>query len=87
LNLLINHNFFAKEGEYTMTPRNLIDIEPDDNDSIYPFGEPRTIPMGWEVSAFFAPERENLKQYNGLNNPFIYAPASHRSNENTENTL
>jgi hypothetical protein len=28
-----------------------------------PFSEPRTIPGGWDVSAFYAPERENWKHY------------------------
>lgn len=28
-----------------------------------PFSEPRTIPGGWDVSAFYAPERENWRHY------------------------
>lgn len=28
-----------------------------------PFSDLRTIPGGWDVSAFYSPERENLRHY------------------------
>jgi hypothetical protein len=46
-----------------MNPRKRTVAEPEADDIMDPFREPRTIPMGWDVSAFYAPERENLPYY------------------------
>jgi hypothetical protein len=46
-----------------MNPRNDTTFDPMAEASPDPFSEPRTIPGGWDVSAFYAPERENLRHY------------------------
>lgn len=38
-------------------------LEPTGGPDLNPFGEPHTIPLGWEVSAFFTPELEALHLY------------------------
>jgi hypothetical protein len=49
-----------------MNPRNDTTFDPMAESSPDPFSEPRTIPGGWDVSAFFAPERENLRHYRAM---------------------
>ena len=46
-----------------MNPRTDTTFDPMAEASPDPFSEPRTIPGGWDVSAFYAPERENLRHY------------------------
>jgi len=46
-----------------MNPRKRTIAEPEVDDVVDPFRDPRTIPGGWDVSAFYAPERENLPYY------------------------
>lgn len=46
-----------------MTPRRTYHNEPENDEFLNPFGDPRTIPTGWNVSAFYAPERENAARY------------------------
>jgi hypothetical protein len=46
-----------------MNPRKRTIAEPEVDDVMDPFRDPRTIPTGWDVSAFYAPERENLPYY------------------------
>lgn len=46
-----------------MNPRNDTTFDPMAEASPDPFSEPRTIPGGWDVSAFYAPERENWRHY------------------------
>ncbi|HSV86241.1 MAG TPA: hypothetical protein VLH85_06680 [Levilinea sp.] len=46
-----------------MNPRKKTNAEKIDDDAMDPFRDPRTIPGGWDVSAFYAPERENLPYY------------------------
>ena len=46
-----------------MNPRTDPHIDPMAERSPDPFSEPRTIPGAWDVSAFYAPERENLRHY------------------------
>jgi hypothetical protein len=46
-----------------MNPRSDATFDPMAESSPDPFSEPRTIPGGWDVSAFYAPERENWKHY------------------------
>jgi hypothetical protein len=40
-----------------MNPKKHEKVEPKADASFGPFSEPRTIPGGWDVSAFFAPEQ------------------------------
>jgi hypothetical protein len=49
-----------------MNPRSDTTFDPMAEASPDPFSEPRTIPGGWDVSAFFAPERENLRHYRAM---------------------
>ncbi len=49
-----------------MNPRTDSTFDPMAEASPDPFSEPRTIPTGWDVSAFFAPERENLRHYRAV---------------------
>jgi hypothetical protein len=37
--------------------------EPNGGEDFNPFGDPRTIPTGWDVSAFYAPWREIIQQH------------------------
>jgi len=46
-----------------MNPRSDSTFDPMAVASPDPFSEPRTIPGGWDVSAFYAPERENWRHY------------------------
>lgn len=46
-----------------MNPRKTKLVEPEVDDVLDPFREPRTIPGGWDVSSFYAPEQENLPYY------------------------
>jgi hypothetical protein len=46
-----------------MNPRTEPNFDPMAARSPDPFSEPRTIPGAWDVSAFYAPERENLRHY------------------------
>lgn len=46
-----------------MNPRADTTFDPMAEASPDPFSEIRTIPCGWDVSAFYAPERENLRHY------------------------
>ena len=46
-----------------MNPRSEPTFDPMAESSPDPFSEPRTIPGGWDVSAFYAPERENWRHY------------------------
>jgi len=46
-----------------MNPRTDTTFDPMAEASPDPFSEPRTIPGGWDVSAFYAPERENWRHY------------------------
>ena len=46
-----------------MNPRAEPTFDPMAEASPDPFSEIRTIPCGWDVSAFYAPERENLRHY------------------------
>jgi hypothetical protein len=46
-----------------MNPRSDTTFDPMAVASPDPFSEPRTIPTGWDVSAFYAPERENWRHY------------------------
>ena len=46
-----------------MNPRAVPTFDPMAEASPDPFSEIRTIPGGWDVSAFYAPERENLRHY------------------------
>ena len=50
-----------------MNPRADTTFDPMAEASPDPFSEIRTIPGGWDVSAFFAPERENLRHYRIMN--------------------
>lgn len=49
-----------------MNPRTDATFDPMAEASPDPFGDPRTIPGGWDVSAFFDPERENLRHYRAM---------------------
>ncbi len=46
-----------------MNPRTDTTFDPMAEASPDPFSEPRTIPGGWDVSAFYAPERDNWRHY------------------------
>jgi hypothetical protein len=46
-----------------MTPRKTAAKEPNPQSEDNYFDEPRTIPTGWDVSAFFNPERDNVDRY------------------------
>ena len=46
-----------------MNPRTDPNFDPMAERSPDPFGEPRTIPGAWDVSAFYAPERDNWRHY------------------------
>ena len=50
-----------------MNPRGVPLFDPMAEASPDPFSEIRTIPGGWDVSAFYAPERENLPHYRVMN--------------------
>jgi hypothetical protein len=53
---------FIQEGEKIMTPKTRNDINPGEPGVFESFPKPNTIPGGWEVSAFHAPERDNYKR-------------------------
>ena len=70
-----------------MNPRSDITFDPMAEFSPDPFSEPRTIPGGWDVSAFFAPERENLRHYHVMGHvsrPKGAAVSPHMFPENDE---
>jgi hypothetical protein len=58
--------FFTPKRRFQMNPRADATFDPMAEASPDPFSEPRTIPGGWDVSAFFAPERENLRHYRAI---------------------
>jgi hypothetical protein len=45
-----------------MNPKNKKDNDPGEPGMPESFPQPRTIPGGWEIAAFYAPEREDLKK-------------------------
>lgn len=45
-----------------MDPKNRIENNPGEPGVFESFPKPNTIPGGWEVSAFHAPERDNYKR-------------------------
>ena len=57
------YDFFYARQENEMNPRTDTTFDPMAESSPDPFSEPRTIPGGWDVSAFYAPERENWRHY------------------------
>ena len=50
-----------------MDPKNRNDNDPGEPGIPDPFPQPNTIPGGWEIAAFYAPEREDLKRSNQTN--------------------
>jgi hypothetical protein len=47
-----------------MTPkRKAYHVEPESEDSVNPFGDPHTIPTGWDVAAFCSTERNSSSVY------------------------
>jgi hypothetical protein len=70
-----------------MNPRKRTVAEPEVDDIMDPFREPRTIPTGWDVSAFYAPECENLPYY--VMEHTVSTPANRMNtpHDYTKNTL
>jgi hypothetical protein len=66
-----------------MNPRNDFYVEPDPEDLLNPFSDPRTIPGGWDVSAFFAPEREYATRSAAALASSKRTPKSSKPNENS----
>jgi hypothetical protein len=62
------------------TSREIKEPRPDDHND--PFYGPCTIPDGWDVSAFYAPERDNLPYYGQQAAPSEMS----RDNGHTENS-
>ena len=62
-----------------MTPKKHEKIEPKAEAPFGPFSEPRTIPGGWDVSAFFAPEASRQVLLEALPAPEL--------NDDSEDTL
>jgi hypothetical protein len=50
------------------------------------FNEPQTIPAGWEVSAFYAPERENINRYGSERHQYE-AASSNKLNDHAQDSL
>ncbi|MHC1783161.1 MAG: hypothetical protein AB9891_10490 [Anaerolineaceae bacterium] len=44
-----------------MDPKTRNDSNPGEPGKFESFPQPNTIPGGWEISAFYAPEKENFK--------------------------
>jgi hypothetical protein len=75
------------QEERKMNPRKIKLVEPEVDDIMDPFREPRTIPGGWDVSAFYAPERENLPYYVMEHNASQSANRLNTPHGYTKNTL
>ena len=59
-----------------MNPRANLNFDPMAEASPDPFSEIRTIPGGWDVSAFYAPELENLRHYRVMPSDLVNGLAS-----------
>lgn len=70
-----------------MNPRKKTVAEPEVDDLMDPFREPRTIPSGWDVSAFYAPERENLPYYVMEHNVSTSTARLNTPHDKSKNTL
>lgn len=46
-----------------MNSDNKSNVEPSVSKMLDPYSNPRTIPGGWDVSAFYAPETDNVETY------------------------
>ncbi len=68
-----------------MTPRKRSNIQKLAEISFDPLNDPQTIPAGWDVAAFFAPEMENQNNY-GMMRDFSdpVDPASMRNEDSTD---
>jgi hypothetical protein len=70
-----------------MTPTQKQNLEPCPRNSTGPFTEPQTIPAGWDVSAFYAPERESEKKYGSERSQADSFGSMAQDDENTEYTF
>lgn len=50
-----------------MNPKNKNDNDPGEPGMLESFPQPNTIPGGWDIAAFYAPERENLERSDQTN--------------------
>jgi hypothetical protein len=76
-----------QEERREMNPRKRTVAEPEVDDIMDPFREPRTIPTGWDVSSFYAPERENLPYYVMEHTASKSASCQNTPHDYTKNTL
>ena len=58
-----------------MKTRKSKDVEPKAKPAFGPFGEPRTIPVGWDVSAFKNPVQEPSTTNDGLDSALVLSEA------------
>ncbi len=61
------HSFVHIRKENLMNPKTRPDNNPGEPGTFESFPQPNTIPGGWEISAFYAPERENFRQSEASN--------------------
>jgi hypothetical protein len=62
-------------------------FEPTGAPDLNPFGDPRTIPTGWNVSAFYTPEHESLHRYGAQSYQSLPTPLVNSENESSADTL
>jgi hypothetical protein len=70
-----------------MNTDNKANIEPSVSKMLDPYSNPRTIPGGWDVSAFSAPENEIVETYGDASHQTKPGATSIGTNERTKDTL
>lgn len=70
-----------------MNTDNKSNIEPSVSKMLDPYSNPRTIPGGWDVSAFSAPENEIVETYGEESHQSKPGAAMTGKNEPTKDTL
>jgi len=63
------------------------DIEPSVSKMLDPYSNPRTIPGGWDVSAFFEPENDHVETYGVSSRQSKSNNAMTGKHERTKNSL
>jgi hypothetical protein len=61
--------------------------EPNVSKMLDPYSNPRTIPGGWDVSAFFTPENDNIETYGDTSQQSKSNTAMTGKHERTKNSL
>ena len=70
-----------------MTPRKRSNIQKFTEISFDPLNDPQTIPNGWDVSAFYEPERENQQTYSMNSDNAASSNGMSQFHDSTQNTV